>query len=63
MTKLDIAVRWEGRQWIAYNTGVAPPYAASQNWSTALGDIDVEDIQTLFRNMNLTFLPTDTRCT
>jgi hypothetical protein len=57
MKPLDVAVRWEGRQWRAYNIGAVPPFASHQDWSTALGELEVEEIQTLFRNVNLTFWP------
>jgi hypothetical protein len=53
---MEIAVRWEGRQWVAYSIGDKPKYS-SENWSTSLGDIEVEDIETFFRSANLTFMP------
>jgi hypothetical protein len=54
--KLDIAVRWEETGWTAYNVGARPPHA-ERNWSTRLGDITQEEVQTLFRNSNLLWLP------
>jgi hypothetical protein len=54
---MEIAVRWERRQWVAYSIGETPKYASHQNWSTSLGDIEVEEIETFFRSANLTFMP------
>lgn len=54
--RLDIAVRWEGTGWVAYNVGAKPPHAA-WNWSTSLGPITIEEIHNLFRNSNVLFLP------
>ena len=52
----DIGVRWEEHQWRAYNIG-KPTESSSKHWSTGLGDIEVDEIFTLFRHSNLTFLP------
>lgn len=53
----DVAVRWEGAGWTAYNIGRCPTYA-DQSWSTALGACEVEDIiSMLFLNSIVVFLP------
>jgi hypothetical protein len=52
----DIAIRWEDHQWRAYNIG-KPKINCSENWSTGLGAIEVDEIFTLFRHSNLVFLP------
>jgi len=54
---IDVAVRWEGNQWIAYNIGRKPEYA-EKGWTTSLGDCSPEDIlDMLFCNSSVTFLP------
>ena len=52
----DIAVRWEGHQWRAYNIG-KPAVNCSEHWSTGLGPLEVDEIFTLFSHSNVTFLP------
>lgn len=55
--KLDIAVRYERNGWVARNVGQQPTYA-SVDWSSNLGDGDLEDIiDSLFRNANVIILP------
>ena len=54
---IDVAVRWEGNQWIAYNIG-RKPKEASKYWSTSLGAASAEDIlEMLFCNSSVIFLP------
>jgi len=56
LTLEEVAFRFEGHGWVAYNIGPPTPWCA-KSWSTALGTDDVEDLFTLFRHSNLTFLP------
>jgi len=53
----DIAIRWVGHQWIAYNVGRTTTYS-SKFWSTGIGDIEFDEVLTLFRRYaSVMFLP------
>jgi hypothetical protein len=56
ITLQDVAIRWQGTQWYAYNAGEPTPYA-TPDWSTAIGDITVEEILMLFGSARIIFLP------
>lgn len=52
----EVAVRWEDVGWVAYNFGHPPPYC-SPSWSSRLGAADLDEVFILFRNSNITILP------
>lgn len=53
---IDVAIRWEGSHWVAFNIGHPPPSAAP-NWSSPLGLIELDEIFDMFRNSNIVILP------
>jgi hypothetical protein len=58
MFKLDVAVRWEGQHWVAYNIGRRLNPHSAQNWSTPLeARAGIEDVLVWFRHANIIFLP------
>jgi len=56
----DIGIRWEGRQWVAHL--IEPPAGhfevwRENGWSTGCGDIEPDEVMTLFRRCDIMFFP------
>jgi hypothetical protein len=58
MFKFDVAARWEGQHWVAYNIGRRLNPHSAQNWSTSLGvRAEIDDVFAWFRHASIIFLP------
>jgi hypothetical protein len=52
----EVALRWEGVSFRAYNNGEPPPFC-NRDWSTRLGTTEIEEAIALFPNSAITLLP------